>query len=62
MIDGDPEENPFSFDDEDEHYDPVEFDPEDTFVDDDVDADVLALRDAMRDIWASEGQFQILVP
>lgn len=27
-----------------------------------VDADTLAFRDAMHDIWASEGRFEVLLP
>ena len=42
----------FSSSDEDDAYDPVEFDPETTFVDDEIDSDTLAFRDAMRDIWS----------
>ena len=42
-------------------YDPFEFDPEHTFVDDDVDIDTLALRDAMRDIIGAEGRFELLL-
>ena len=65
------EENMFSPSDEDERYDPVAFDPEATFVDDgrdgdafdgEHDGDTLALRDAMRDIWSSEGRFEVLLP
>jgi hypothetical protein len=56
----------FSFGDEDDLYDPVEFDPETTSVDDElhaeIDSDTLAFRDAVRDIWASEGQFAMLLP
>jgi hypothetical protein len=48
-------------DDEAVTYDPVEFDPEETFVDDDVDLETLALRDAMRDILASEGRVELLM-
>ena len=42
-------------------YEPYEFDPEQTFVDDDVDIDTLALRDAMRDIVACEGSFELMM-
>jgi hypothetical protein len=42
-------------------YDPFEFDPEQTFVDDDVDTDTLALRDAMRDILAAEGCVELML-
>jgi hypothetical protein len=62
MVDVQAQENSFSFSDEDELYDPVEFDPECTFVDDEIDNDTLAFRDAVRDIWATEGQFAVLVP
>jgi hypothetical protein len=62
MIDAETSENSFSFGDEDDLYDPVEFDPETTFVDDEIDSDTLAFRDAVRDIWASEGQFAVLMP
>ncbi len=62
MLDAETMENPFSFGDEDEVYDPVEFDPEQTFVDDEIDSDTLAFRDAMRDIWATEGRFELLLP
>ncbi len=61
MIDADTAENTFSVDDEDEVYEPVEFDPECTFVDDEIDSDTLAFRDAVRDIWESEGRFELLV-
>jgi hypothetical protein len=48
--------------DEGEAYDPVQFDPEQTSVDDDelVDGDTMALRDAVRDILADQGRFEIL--
>ena len=62
MIDAADAEKTFSHSDEDELYDPVEFDPEQTFVDDEIDSDGLAFRDAMRDIWVSEGRFELLVP
>jgi hypothetical protein len=43
-------------------YDPVEFDPEQTAMDDElVDGDTLALRDAVRDIVACDGRFEILM-
>jgi hypothetical protein len=42
-------------------YDPIEFDPEQTFVDDDLDPETLALRDAMRDIFACDGRVELLV-
>jgi hypothetical protein len=42
-------------------YDPIEFDPEQTFVDDDVDTDTLALRDAIRDIFAYDGRVELLL-
>ncbi len=62
MIDASDAEKTFSFGDEDELYDPVEFDPEQTFVDDEIDSDTLAFRDAARDIWVSEGRFELLFP
>jgi hypothetical protein len=62
MVDAENLENSFSSNDEDEHYDAVEFDPECTFVDEDFDNDTLAFRDAVRDIWASEGEFALLMP
>lgn len=61
MIDAPDVEKTVSPRDEDELYDPVEFDPEQTFVDDEFDSDTLAFRDAARDIWASEGRFELLV-
>jgi hypothetical protein len=42
-------------------YDPVEFDPEQTFVDDEIDAETLALRDAMRDIFACDGRVELVI-
>jgi hypothetical protein len=42
-------------------YDPIEFDPEQTCVDEEVDAETQALRDAMRDIFACEGRVELLV-
>lgn len=62
MIDAPDVEKTVSHRDEDELYDPVEFDPEQTFVDDEIDSDTLAFRDAARDIWASEGRFELLLP
>ncbi len=62
MIDATDEENTFSLGDEDDRYDPVAFDPETTFVDEEIDSDTLAFRDAMRDIWAAEGRFEVLLP
>ncbi len=62
MVDAETMEKTFSYGNEDELYEPVEFDPEQTFVDDEIDSDILAFRDAMRDIWASEGRFELLVP
>jgi hypothetical protein len=48
--------------DEETLYDPVEFDPESTFVDDEeIDSDTLAFRDAVRDVVASEGRFELLL-
>ena len=55
-------ENSFSFDDEVEAYEPVQFDPETTFVDEEIDSDTLAFRDAVRDIFASEGEVSLLMP
>ena len=62
MIDAPDVEKTVSHRDEDELYDAVEFDPEQTFVDDEIDNDTLAFRDAARDIWAAEGRFELLVP
>jgi hypothetical protein len=62
MVDAETLENISSHVDEDELYEPVEFDPEETFVDDEIDSDTLAFRDAMRDIWAAEGRFEVLLP
>ena len=62
MVDVEILEKTFSRGDEDEVYEPVEFDPEQTFVDDEIDSDTLAFRDAMRDIWAAEGRVEILLP
>lgn len=61
MIDAPDVEKTVSSRDEDELYDPVEFDPEQTFVDDEIDSDTLAFRDAARDIWAAEGRFELLL-
>jgi hypothetical protein len=49
--------------DEPRAYDPLEFDPEETSGDeDDVgDIDIIALRDAVRDIMALEGRFEVLM-
>jgi hypothetical protein len=56
-------EKTFSISDEPDLYDPVEFDPESTFVDDEeIDSDTLAFRDAVRDIVASEGRFDLVLP
>jgi hypothetical protein len=53
----------FSVGDEDEElFDPARFDPETTFVDDEIDSDTLAFRDAVRDIWTHEGRFELLLP
>jgi hypothetical protein len=62
MIDADDSEKMFSSSDEDDLYDPVEFDPETTFVDDEIDNETLAFRDAMRDIWSTEGRVELLLP
>ena len=62
MIDADDSEKMFSSSDEDDLYDPVEFDPETTFVDDEIDNETLAFRDAMRDIWSTEGHVELLLP
>jgi hypothetical protein len=62
MIDADDSEKMFSSSDEDDLYDPVEFDPETTSVDDEIDSDTLAFRDAMRDIWSTEGRVELLLP
>ena len=51
-----------STDEDDEPYVAVEFDPECTFVDDENDSDTLAFRDAVRDIWAAEGRFELILP
>ena len=60
--DSDDSEKMFSSSDEDDLYDPVEFDPETTFVDDEIDNETLAFRDAMRDIWSTEGRVELLLP
>ena len=63
MIDVTEAENMFSHSDDDEPaYEPVEFDPETSFVDDEIDSDTLAFRDAVRDIWRSEGRFDLILP
>jgi len=64
MIDVTETENMFSHSDDDElAYEPVEFDPETSFVDEiDSDSDTLAFRDAVRDIWAAEGCFSLILP
>ena len=62
MVDADDSEKMFSSSDEDDLYDPVEFDPETTFVDDEIDNETLAFRDAMRDIWSTEGRVELLLP
>jgi hypothetical protein len=61
MLDPEPPENDFSDRDEADHYKRIEFDPECTFVDEEIDSDALAFRDAMRDIFAAEGRVEILV-
>jgi hypothetical protein len=60
MIDAADLENSVSSSDEDERYDPLRFDPEQTFVDDEIDSDTIAFHDATRDLWSSGGHFQIL--
>ena len=64
MIDVTETENMFSHSDDDElAYEPVEFDPETSFGDEfDSDSDTLAFRDAVRDIWAAEGCFSLILP
>jgi hypothetical protein len=66
MMDVATDENMFSHSDEDElAYEPVEFDPETSFVpneSDEIDTDTLAFRDAVRDIWAAEGCFSLILP
>ncbi|MCA1664358.1 MAG: hypothetical protein LC659_08835 [Myxococcales bacterium] len=62
MIDVTDVEKIFSSSDEDDIYDVVEFDPECTSVDDEIDNDTLAFRDAVRDIWVAEGRFDLIVP
>lgn len=59
QIDG--TKNTFSDSDDIGFYDPCRFDPEETFVDDEIDTDTLALRDAMRDITSHEGRFELLL-
>ncbi|MDB4965343.1 MAG: hypothetical protein JWN44_1032 [Myxococcales bacterium] len=61
MLDIEVVEKTFSHTDEHDVYDPVEFDPETTFVDEELDSDALAFRDASRDIWTSEGRFEVLL-
>lgn len=61
MIDVEVTWNPISHSDEAEAYDPVQFDPDTTSYDDDlVDGDTMALRDAVRDILADQGRFEVL--
>jgi hypothetical protein len=62
MIDVDEPEKIFSVEDEDELFDSAVFDPETTFIDDDVDSDTLAFRDAVRDICNTEGRFELILP
>jgi hypothetical protein len=66
MMDVTTDENMFSHSDEDGlTYEPVEFDPETSFVpdqSDEIDSDTLAFRDAVRDIWAAEGRFDLILP
>ena len=62
MVDAETLENNFSFSDEDELYEAVEFDPECSSDDIEIDSDTLAFRDAVRDIWAAEGQFAVILP
>lgn len=62
MVDVENPEKIFSTPDEDERFEAVEFDPECTFVDEEIDSDTLAFRDAVRDIWAAEGQFAVILP
>ena len=63
MIDVADAENMFSHSDDDGiTYEPVEFDPETSFVDDEIDSDTLAFRDAVRDIWHAEGRFDLILP
>jgi hypothetical protein len=63
MIDVDDAENTFSHSEDDElAYEPVEFDPETSLIDDEIDSDTLAFRDAVRDIWHAEGRFDLLLP
>jgi hypothetical protein len=61
MLDTEPLENDVSDRGEADRYEGVEFDPECTFVDDEIDSDALAFRDAMRDIFAAEGRVEIVV-
>jgi len=70
MIDATNHEQTFSFDDEEDVYEVVEFDPETTsdttyvtpFFEDEIDNDTLAFQDAVRDICASEGGFELILP
>lgn len=62
MLDGQTAEKTFSDRDEDDRHAPVGPDSEQRPVDDDVDLDTRAFRDAMHDIWASEGRFEVLLP
>ena len=63
MIDVADVENRFSHSEDDElEYEPVEFDPETSFIDEEIDSDTLAFRDAVRDIWHAEGRFDLLLP
>jgi hypothetical protein len=62
MLDVDTAENTFSDSEADDRDEPGAFDPEHTSADDEIDGDTLAFRDAMHDIWASEGRFEVLLP
>jgi hypothetical protein len=74
MIDAGELGQTFSYDDEDDVYEVVEFDPETTsettfdttlvtsYLDDEIDNDTLAFRDAVRDICATEGAFELILP
>ena len=61
MVDVEIVEKTFSDGSEHDVYEPVQFDPECTFVDEEPDGDTLAFRDAVRDIWATEGRFELLM-
>jgi hypothetical protein len=62
MPDHEAPKNTYSQTDEHEVYDPVKFDPECTSDDDAAgDPDTLAFRDAARDIWTTEGRFEVLM-